>query len=253
MSIFLLPRLVPAHTEALLDRLAAREAGEPILPETSEHVRAFAATGGDQLPAHIYADLQQKIRDTAVASGFPDQWENVARFDTNVAIILATHPALQSGEALRNDVWAYLAMVVLPDVALWRFPPKNAAITRERLLGGVRNVFQRLWLRAKALDRGPEAGSARWELLELLPEDAHVQLVERPGVRALPNVAKLIAEEWLRTANRIGRNRMEQVARLAIKRIRLRGELRPLVALPGTELSTAIAEEFSNAAEQACT
>jgi hypothetical protein len=160
---------------------------------------------------------------------------------------LATYPALNSGEALRNDFWAYMATVLLWRVALWRFPAKGGQIPRDRLLGGVRNIFQRLWLRGRALDRGPGAGENRWDLLDALTEDALVQITERPSVGGYSRLARMIAEQWVCSAKKIGRGKMENVMRLAVKRIRLRNEVIAFAVLPDSALSKLIAREFERA------
>lgn len=72
-------------------------------------------------------------------------------------------------DGFNKDVWSYLTMRLLPDLALWRWE-KNR--TDERFLGGLeRSSFQRLWLRAFVI--GPELASK-------LQEDEAVNIFERP-------------------------------------------------------------------------
>lgn len=50
-------------------------------------------------------------------------------------------------EAAAGDVWAFLALIVLPDVAHWRYPNPPG----DRVLGSdlTRHVFGRMWWRAQ--------------------------------------------------------------------------------------------------------
>lgn len=72
-------------------------------------------------------------------------------------------------DGFNKDVWSYITMRVLPDLALWRW---NVNKTDERFLGGSeRSCFQRLWLRSYVL-----GGS----LASQLQEDEAVNIFERP-------------------------------------------------------------------------
>ncbi len=251
MTVALLPRLVPSHLERLVGQLpvdgnASRR--PPVVADQQKAVR-YGAVGGQQVDRQVIAELHSGLTRIAKDCGFPGRGDQSsrARFDAVAARTLAMHPALESGEALRNDFWAFMAIVLLPDVALWRFPPKNKQVPRDRLAGGVRNVFQRLWLRGRALDRGPDSGNSRWELLNALSEDALVQITERPAVGGHARLARLVAEAWVRTGKRLGREKMENVMRLAVKRIRLRNEILVLAVLPDDALMGLIEKEFNRA------
>jgi hypothetical protein len=72
-------------------------------------------------------------------------------------------------DGFNRDVWSYITMRVLPDLALWRWK-KNK--TDERFIGGSeRSCFQRLWLRSYVLGRN---------LASQLQEDEAVNIFERP-------------------------------------------------------------------------
>jgi len=72
-------------------------------------------------------------------------------------------------DGFNRDVWSYITMRVLPDLALWRW---NVNKTDERFIGGAeRSCFQRLWLRSYIL-----GGS----LASQLQEDEAVNIFERP-------------------------------------------------------------------------
>ena len=72
-------------------------------------------------------------------------------------------------DGFNRDVWSYLTMRVLPDLALWRW---NVNKTDERFIGGSeRSCFQRLWLRSYVLGG---------ELASQLQEDEALNIFERP-------------------------------------------------------------------------
>lgn len=72
-------------------------------------------------------------------------------------------------DGFNKDVWSYITMRVLPDLALWRW---NVNKTDERFLGGSeRSCFQRLWLRSYVLGGN---------LASELQEDEAVNIFERP-------------------------------------------------------------------------
>ena len=147
--ITLLPRLTASAGERMLDDFLrdgvsnwkAFDANN--LPDG---VR-FAATGGSQATAAQLRSLRSGLIETAVTCGLGKEGSKneFARFDADAAAWLAENPTLASGEALRDDVWMFIGVAMAPDIVHWRFGP-----ARERYLGGVRNTFQRLWLRARS-------------------------------------------------------------------------------------------------------
>lgn len=242
MTVTLLPRLPGPAAERQLDMLFAGDVlrWNGYDPDTHPDGVRFGATGGTTISSTRLQDLRNSLTDVATASGFPDssRTQNAA-FDTALAEWIRSHEELHSGEALRDDVWTYIGVVMAPDIVHWRF-----GRSRERYLGGVRNTFQRVWLRARALDRG-ESSDDRWGLLRELGEDALVAITERPAIGADPVLANELAEGWVRAAARVGRTRMEPIMRLATIRLRIRNEIRSLSTLPADELSAVVDEFFS--------
>jgi hypothetical protein len=244
VAITLLPRLPDPAAERQLDVLFAggvlRWNGYD--PGTHPDGVRFGATGGTTVASARLRDFRDALVEAAKASGFPDssRAQNAA-FDSNLAEWIRSHEEFHSGEALRDDVWTYFGVVMAPDIVHWRF-----GRSRERYLGGVRNTFQRVWLRARVLDRG-EGSDDRWGLLRDLTEDALVAITERPSIGADPVLAKELAEGWVRAAARVGRARMEPIMRLATIRLRIRNEIQSLSTLPADELSATVDEFFSRA------
>lgn len=106
-------------------------------------------------------------------------------------------------QASDPEIWPYLTLVVLPDLALRRFGPDgNGRLPRDRYLSGRRNVFYRAYLRSWILG----------DLLEdpdlPLYEDDLVGLVDR-NLSADHRIARLVAAQ-IRTMPR-GESRRERV------------------------------------------
>lgn len=239
----LLPRLSKAGVENILSRY------QPRPPKPLDATRAFstypklisyAASGGRKDPA-ISFNIGEELRRIAEAAGSVTQHAH-ADFDREAAVYLAGHSALSHAEALRNDVWAFISTIVAPDVVDWRYPGAG----RSRYDGGVRNTFQRLWLRGKALDRGEEHPQ-RWAAVRALPEDAAVQIVERPSVGGRFRISRAIGEGWLEMREKTPRSLHQSVTRSAIKMLRLRNQIIDLEFLSDDELTSSVREAFTKA------
>ena len=238
----LLPRLPPLAAERILesylgtgpDQWRGFNANE--LPEA---VR-FMPTGGSPIAARKLEEFREGILDIAKNNGFGGKGTRaeLSCFDAQAAAWLADQSVLASGEALRDDVWAFVAIVMVPDIANWRFGDSP-----ERYLGGVRNTLQRLWMRGKLFDRGQESFD-RWGLLEKLTEDAFVQITERPSLGGNPVLAIAIAEAWVRASLHHGKGAMENLTRRAVLQIRARNEVRSLDELPVQSLVAVLDQIF---------
>lgn len=228
--VILLPRLSGPVAADLLDRFLGEglTAWAGFDPDDLPEAVRFAATGGSRIGRKQLLELREAITQVARENGFGSDDSRIshARFDAEMSAVIADMPPLAGGEALRDDSWTFIGVALAPDVVHWRFGK-----ARERYLGGVRNTFQRLWLRARALDRGTKH-PARWELLEKLTEDALVQITERPSIGGDPILARAVAEAWLRASAHHGSAAMEPIMRRAILRVRIWNEIRSLSDLP---------------------
>jgi hypothetical protein len=193
----------------------------------------YAATGGTRITEHQLEKLRDRILSIATAGGFASgkRPKNFSRFDNELALLLGSEPLFASGEALRDDVWSYMGCFLAPDVVFWRW-----GSTIERYVGGVRNAFQRLWLRARLFDRG-DSSPDRWGLVSALSEDAFLQIIERPGISSDPTLCLAIGEAWVR-ASKQADGGIEGVTRRAIMEVRVANMVRPLAFLPSDELDS---------------
>lgn len=233
----LLPRLSGPPAELLLDefiRTGAKSWSGFDVDDLPDAAR-FAATGGSRVSAAELAEFRSGLVAIAQLHGLGADAggrSGHAGFDAAASAWLADHPLLGSGEALRDDVWAFIGVVLAPDIVHWRFGTSS-----ERYHGGIRNTFQRLWMRGQALDRG--VGNAdRWHLVDQLTEDALVQITERPSIGGDAILASALAEAWVRGSKVHGRGAMEAIMRRAALRTRIWNELRTLSSLPRSDLAT---------------
>lgn len=241
--VLLLPRLNELGVMRIIDDVGSEvPTVKEVLDILDEHSSFlwFAPSGGS-VSAESAVDIAREIRQIAERHGFPESSDQKSRsaFDAEVTTWLGDQDILSTGEALRDDVWAFLSSALLADVVSWRFPDRNL----ERFRGGVRNAFQRLWIRGVTLDLGP--GSVdRWQLVHALSEDAMVQIFERASLAGDRKLARAIASAWMVTSGRIGRGRMEEVMRAATKMVRLRNEIIDLGELEQSVLTREIEKIF---------
>ena len=241
----LLPRLPSIAAKRLLDDLLDTDLAEwPTfrsrqLPPATQ----FAPTGGARATAPQLEVLHQGILETARRCGMGTgrSRDQHAQFDRDMAAWLAEYSLISDSEALRDEFWSFVGVVIAPRIVWWRF-----GRSRERYLGGVRNTFQRLWFRARVLDRG-SASEDRWGLLAALPEDALVQIMERPSIGADPRLARALAEAWVRAAEEFGKSGMEDVTRRATLLARVQNEIRSLASLDRGQLASVLDDLFDSA------
>jgi hypothetical protein len=218
-----------------MDVQKLRDAAEPSV--------VWGSTGAGRVAPDVLAKIDASIRDLARGCGFPKEGGAGARatFDAQVSAWFAATTVIPVSEALRDDVWSWLSIALLPDVCRWRF--EGAAV--ERFLGGRRNTLQRLWTRGRAFDRGAGV-EERWKLLEALSEDAMVQITERPSIGADPRLARAIAEAWLATDD--GSLTREELMRKAVRTVRIANEVLCFAALEDDAMNAAVREHFTRAA-----
>lgn len=243
MGVALLPRLKALGVEtALAKSLEGGISSSNTLNVLSEYsdMLSYAASGGSKAGT-CAINIGKELKAIAMTVGFPTETSSSARaqFDQEAAIYLGQLVELQSGEALRNDVWAFLATVIVPDIVCWRFSKRS----HERFAGGVRNTLQRLWARGVGLDRGLDHPD-RWGLLRALTEDSMVQIFERPSISNSRELTMALAEGWIFASTQNKKGNMEDIMRTAVKMLRLRNQIIDLACLEQDELSGIVNDIF---------
>ena len=215
---YLFPRLSAAAAQGRLGEIIGKTPAQlSVLAATSHHDATFAPTGGTRVPEHTLRELRRSLVGAAEHLGFPGDVRKgtVVSFDAKAARLLMEKLPIAPGEASRDDVWAFLTLVLMPDIATWRFSDQQSS----RVLGGVRNAFQRLWWRARVLH--DVESKDPYGLVEL-PEDALVGLMERPALSSNPKVALAIAKAVSDLARSLPPSQREDAWRDLYKRIRQR-------------------------------
>ncbi|MFC9395184.1 DUF6339 family protein [Streptomyces sp. NPDC057027] len=192
----LYPRLLPQQARQLYD-----EYRDLSIPELAERVSythpsaVYVATGGDRVSTTQLKDLRRAVVELAERSGFPHSSDRArnAEFDLGLAALLHAEMGMVPAEAASRDVWAFLAIAVLPDVAYWRYPHPP----RDRVLGTdlTRHVFGRLWWRGQ-LVRSSDT-SDPYAALKILGEAAFDQIyARRAALGGSPHMVRAILRVW---------------------------------------------------------
>lgn len=214
MTSYLFPRLATGNAKLLSSKFSKKSPLEiqQELPIGRIQGVSYAPTGGAKVPEDVLEELRSDILVAAKTEGFPKarSREGQRRFDLNIAHVLSGLPVIM-GDALRGEVWQYLTCTLIPDVVAWRYGAKKHSVVRgptsqERFLGGVRNVLQRMWWRAKIL-RDPTSEDELWLLNTSaggLTEDNLVSLLERPNVAAYRGLCRCIAVEFVKHREYVG-------------------------------------------------
>lgn len=232
----------------LLDR-AARELHQQYTHSSLEQLQdraafahrsaVFAATGGRRVTEDELQDLRDRIVKAAENAGFPGEGRRAdrANFDLEVAQLLHERSGLVAAEASVRSIWAFFALVLLPDVSYWRYPSPPM----DRVIGTdiTRHVWGRLWWRAHLLALPQQVEPYR--LLDAFGEAAFDQIFARRrslgGSRAL---VRALAETWP-NIERGGVND-RQLLRDVLKRLLRTSVIVEFEALDEDELRRQVAE-----------
>lgn len=148
------------------------------------------ATGGTPAGRDSIASVQRAVWHAAEEAGYPSSPDNSQRqlFDRLCASGLYDVMNIVPADAANEGVWAFLTVVVLPEITPWRFTDTAA---EERYLGKPRNTLRRLWWRAWAFGTDfavtPEGCTP-------LGEDEYVQIMERTTLGGNRNTARALRE-----------------------------------------------------------
>lgn len=150
------PRLGRADVEseiARIERAIATGGTAQPFPDGGHHPGAIFPATGTPVPAQRLRDLHEAVADTLPQETARKRGDRDRLFDIAVGGALAKwFDSEGRGGASHPDVWPYLTLVVLPDLAVERFgPDANGHLPHDRYRSGRRNVFQRLYLRSSIL------------------------------------------------------------------------------------------------------
>ncbi|GAA1410621.1 DUF6339 family protein [Catellatospora coxensis] len=196
----LYPRLLPANARMIhaeLEQVSVSDLGGHY---NLEHVATvFTATGGDRVSKRVLGDLRTELVTAARENGFPHPPSVQQRlsFDSRVGPALHSLMDMVPSEAAAGDIWAFMALVLAPDVAYWRFRRPDEKFDSDHVLGSdvTRHVFARLWWRAHLL-HDPAAGQP-YASFDVVGGAAFDQIfARRRALGASPVLVKAIVRVW---------------------------------------------------------
>ena len=157
------PRLLEAQAEQRFEELRSLSLDEiRARARTEDAAAVFAATGAPRITRDELTDLEKGVRAATDEYGYPvTPGRDAARgFDRTLAGVYLDQGRLSPAEASSQEVWSFHALVLLPDVAYWRFRSESGDTNKERLVGSdlTRHAFGRLWWRALVLCMNPDGG-----------------------------------------------------------------------------------------------
>lgn len=224
--------------------LIAEQSGQPIgdligvAQDTHPNVTWYA-TAHRRITRERLAALRNSSRQAASDFGYPGvgKGRGLTEFDQRLGRLLYEQMEILPAEAGHPGVWAFMSLVLMPDVAHWRYPNMGKRAGYERLLGGDRNVFRRLWWRNYCL--GPD-------LAERILEDEAVGIMERPSIGMCPAVARAFANQHLETIGAHPAVSRTPLLRDATKRLRRVAANVSMYSLTEAELHSLMAEVFDS-------
>lgn len=187
------PRLRDIEAQQLLSRLRSmtvREARELI--ELATDGVPYYPMAPSRVGTSTLTQIRESVVRIAAEFGFPLQAPITPQDQPGFEQVLASQfveiAPMVPAEAADTEVWNFITLRVLPDVAIWRYPfdddddPEPRA---ERLIGRRRGIFRQAWWRGYFL--GSDACLR-------LTEDDFVQLADRTGIVGHPVLARAVVE-----------------------------------------------------------
>lgn len=209
MTVQLLPRLSPARASELRAQIVAARVvpvfDVSLLESEFYGKDVFPATGGKRITLEELLDLRRLCVD-----GVTDV-EDGLESDLRLGRVLHRLSERSAGELGNAEVWDFLTLLLLPDVATARFGTTSKDLSSRLTGGNRRHVFQRLWRRWNVL--GPVAVESKF-----FTEDEYQAVLERRITSEMKSLALGVFEEVRRASNDGGFTRREYT-RLYMKQL----------------------------------
>lgn len=226
---------VAALTE--LEQLVSSGASPRPLIDGLHPRTSFNQFGGVPVDERRLNELRSRLIDAL--AGVPSGGrEGDRRFDIVVGSFLADWFGEDGrSQASNPEIWPYLTILVLPDLAVRRFAPdRTGKLPRDRYLSGRRNVFYRAYLRSWIL------GDLLMDPDLPLYEDDLVGLVDR-NLSADHRIARLVGRQIRSTP--AGESRRDTV-RNGLKALQYELRVSDLASLDDHSAERVIARTFTS-------
>jgi hypothetical protein len=219
--------LVHSYADLQIDAIAAQAT-------TSHTGVSWYETATERVTESELQELRNAVIRIAKQEGYPVPTpRRYARFDQQVGPELLRRMRILPADAAHPGVWAFLSLVLLPDVATWRW---HADRHRDRFTGRQhRDTFRRLWARAYAV--GEDAA-------QRLLEDEFTGIMERTSIAGDPRVANAVAEVHLTAITAAPQVPRTYLLRQAMLRIRRMLIVVHFAALSDQQLTSLIGEVY---------
>jgi hypothetical protein len=246
------PRLSRAYAVIRWDALkdADPEAARAQRASTLPDEVTWTATGAPRITSRELGDLREALVKSVDDLPFGEALSAVQRdtFDTRVTRVYAEHASLFPAEAANLEIWSYHALVLVPDLALWRWRHMDRPNV-ERFVGVdlTRHTYGRLWWRWYTFTSGQLADDVGWELLEGLREADLDQLQSRRNAYGVdPPIVRALAEIYLEVKARSAEEGLASrpVWRDLLKRLLRRGAFVAFGAMQPDALATAARQQL---------
>jgi hypothetical protein len=239
---FIYPELDFSAEEEVFGTLVGRSVEQLREDSVSNDPRSTYFPIGTRIPESHLEDFRQEVRAFVDELGWPEPYETEERllFRTKLPTILHQKMAISAANAGRAGVWSFLSLVLMPDVAIWRWPD----LTPQRVKGHAersrnRHLFRVAWWRAEVL------GESSADLLAELSEDNLVQILERPGLFRDHRLATATGDAFVDYRSEIpGGVSHEDVFRDLCKRLNRLGAFVLFEVLKAEELTEVISSEL---------
>lgn len=241
MAITYFPRLNTPHASAIIESLKNKSVLEAAESAAVEHESSYDyATALKKVDRNQLLNLREKIVEIAKKSGYPASLKKGEGrdFDYETAHLLDASLELIPSEAANTEVWNFFTLVLLPDVAMWRYPNTNNNPHFERWIGTPRNVFRKLWWREAVLGR---------ELNTQIGEDESVAIMERPNLAANPSVARAMVKAFIKVRENLEHGSRSDLMRACALRTRSVYAITTFEVLSEKEIDELIFQIFTEA------
>lgn len=239
MAITYYPKLSDHAAMQIIEQMIDKSPSEiSKLHAVSHHQEYFYETYSQRVSHQQLRELRTELISLAEAQGFPHSVfvNGHRKFDQKAATILGQKTELIPAEAASQEVWNFLTLVLLPDIAAWRFKNQSRHRAYPRWMGGPRNTFARLWWRDATL------GSS---LSSFLGEDEAVGIMERTNLSANPSIARAIVRAFQTEIEKRPNVARSEILRTCMVYLRMRFTLVDLDSFSEEQLDKRISDWFS--------
>lgn len=240
MSITYFPRLSESASLQVVGYMNNTEDLEELSAQASptHPFATYYSLAKERVSEDSLAQLRSDLLSLATELGFPDESTRDARreFDQRAAPMLdGKNMNLIPAEAADREVWNFLTLILLPDLAKWRYPNPNKDPRYNRWLGDARNVFRKLWWRQVVLGT---------ELNSVLGEDEAVSIMERTTLAGQAPLARAMARAAITVAQEYPDLPRSQFARFSAVLVRAQNPLYDFSGLSETELNHQVLKTY---------